>query len=358
MPDAYGDDDGELLQSFVIPIGSVEGVRPGTEFAVYDPDGAVVATLVARTVRINEAVLTSEEYEPVVLPLGARAGVINWRNEDMVLQIYISPEFPYTTELFPLVHTDVPHRYMQVDSLEKAQLSLTHIGDGVVLLRWLAGAMARGPHSERRFTAAGVDWPSILDALSHFHYFLELTSGSTLTAFSLEMHRLLGEYPGRMPDRSGDNGGNLIQDGCVHLRSREDAKYGFTMRNSWYEELFPYLFYFNPIEYTIRRWFVPESAHRAPLTAAGTVVVGMGSEGAFSFTLPPGDTVESSSGFVKMFVSTVYLDLGWIEQRVSPFDDKFHDSGRLFSSREQLETGEGWNSLCVFLTMSNGESGS
>jgi hypothetical protein len=94
---------------------------------------------------------------------------------------------------------------------------------------------------------------------------------------------------------------------------------------------------------------MPPSAHdRPPLYASGTVTVGMGGEGAFCFTLPAGKT--SSSAFIKMFVSTEYIDLAWIEQKISPFDPRFCWTGRLTMSRELLDYSD-WNALCVVLTM-------
>jgi hypothetical protein len=63
------------------------------------------------------------------------------------------------------------------------------------------------------------------------------------------MHRLLGEYPFCRPDLQD---GNRIKDGEVRLTSEIDTQYGFTIRNTSDENLFPYLFYFDPETYTIQ----------------------------------------------------------------------------------------------------------
>jgi hypothetical protein len=51
-----------------------------------------------------------------------------------------------------------------------------------------------------------------------------------------------------------------------------------------------------------------------------------------------------------MFVSTKYLDLGWIEQTVSPFDPEFEGIGRFQMSREPQNHDE-WNALRISLTI-------
>jgi hypothetical protein len=44
----------------------------------------------------------------------------------------------------------------------------------------------------------------------------------------------------------------MIKDGEVVLTSEVGAQYGFTIRNTSEEDLFPYLFYFDPGTYTIQ----------------------------------------------------------------------------------------------------------
>jgi hypothetical protein len=65
------------------------------------------------------------------------------------------------------------------------------------------------------------------------------------------------------------------------------------------------------------------------------VTIGMGSECAFEFTLSPGEL--SSCGFLKLFVTSDYIDLGWIQQELSPFDPRFVGTERLRISHEPLD---------------------
>jgi hypothetical protein len=77
-------------------------------------------------------------------------------------------------------------------------------------------------------------------------------NGSALPGFSLEMHRLKGMYPNREPDRSYGDNGNLNAFNQIHLQPEKGAKYAFLMRNTSPYDLFPYLFYFDPNDYTVK----------------------------------------------------------------------------------------------------------
>jgi hypothetical protein len=77
----------------------------------------------------------------------------------------------------------------------------------------------------------------------------------------------------------------------------------------------------------------------------------MGSERAFDFTLSPGEL--SSCGFLRLFVTSDYIDLGWI-QEVSPFDPRFVGTGRSRMLHESLDlktTSDAMYALTVTLTI-------
>jgi hypothetical protein len=95
------------------------------------------------------------------------------------------------------------------------------------------------------------------DGILRFNQLLLLHNAeSPLTGFTLEVHRLAGEYPQRQPDVTVGNKGNMVdRSNHVWLSSGQEARYGFTIRNKSQEDMFAYLFYFDPDEYTIQvRW--------------------------------------------------------------------------------------------------------
>jgi len=81
----------------------------------------------------------------------------------------------------------------------------------------------------------------------------------------------------------------------------------------------------------------------------------MGSDRAFEFTLSPGELL--SSGYLKLLVTSEYIDLGWMQQELSPFDQRFEATGRLRTLQEPLNfMSTRWDALTVALTIT-GQTG-
>ncbi|KAJ7289261.1 caspase domain-containing protein [Mycena rebaudengoi] len=345
-----------ILRSFLVAIGSVEGVVPATEFAVHDADNDFVCTLFAHSVEIHKTVLVAGPANkiPDIIPDGARAVVSDWKNDAMVLHVYVAPDFPHMDALFPTTEiTRQPkgRKFVQAAAADNADVVLRAEGDDIVIGHRTSTSMETGP--ETRVSRSRISniahLPKVLDGIAHFNYFLERRHGDApLEGVSLEMYRLVGKWPGYGPD---NNIGNMVKLHEARFGLESGAKYGFIFRNDSEEDLFPYLFYFNPEEYTITTWYMPESATaRAPLRSrGGTVTKGMGGDRAFQFRLPKNAT--SSSGFLKLFVSTEHLDLGWIKQEKTPFDPTFEGTGRLSMHLEPFVDKPKWDALRVVLTM-------
>ncbi|KAJ6582424.1 hypothetical protein B0H19DRAFT_1118275 [Mycena capillaripes] len=141
----------------------------------------------------------------------------------------------------------------------------------------------------------------------------------------------------------------MVVDGAVRFTSETGAKYGFTIRNTSPETLVPQLFFFDPDEYTIQKWYPSDKQNGMPLQAnTGTLTRGMGEQKAYEFVLPRDK--RESSGFFKLFVTREVVDLGWIEQPVPLFDAKYPDvDGR--NNKKKLDPTLVWDALTVTLTM-------
>ncbi|KAJ7717107.1 caspase domain-containing protein [Mycena maculata] len=358
----------DILQSFRVDMGSVDGVVPDTEFTVYGPDNNELCTLVAHSVETGKTILVPPGKQPVVMkdgqsvtiPPQSRAEVSDWKNDAMILHVYTPDDFPHTTDLFPKHDITVQpkgRKYVQASSVADADIIIRKVDDDIVIRRLTSTILECHPETRFPLKDNAAHLPLVADGIAHFNYFLERHHGSApLKDFSLEMHRLVGDYPGRRPDlkASPRGDGNLVVDNEVNIPSRAGAKYGFTIRNTSEMDLFPYFFFFDPEEYTISLWYKPESYKVAPLTkktedADGTVTVGMGSERAFEFMLPPDQP--HSSGFLKLFVATQHLDISWIKQNVSPFDPNFQGTPRIQAGQEPLVAIPEWDALTVVLTM-------
>ncbi|KAF7354161.1 Protein TIC 214 [Mycena venus] len=334
--------------SFHVDMGSVEGVVPGTEFAVHvGQDNRFVCALVAQSVLIHETTLvTAKANEMPTIPDYARVVVTDWKNPDMILHVHLAPDFPYTADVFPTTNlTRRPHKFVQATSPMSAGISLRAEGSEIIIQALTSTIMQCRRETRFKLDAHTPRLPVVLDGIAHFNYFLDRHHGSAPLNVALEMYRLAGEYPGRYPDPSV---GNLVQNKEALLPSDPTAKYGFIIKNLSSVDLFPYLFYFNPEKYTISEWYTPPGNAGHPLKRGGEVTVGMGGENAFTFKLPEGET--SSSGFLKLFVSTKFLDLRWLRQ-TTPFDLQFDVTARLDGDRETFEELVTWHALTVIITM-------
>ncbi|KIM75177.1 hypothetical protein PILCRDRAFT_827595 [Piloderma croceum F 1598] len=103
-----------------------------------------------------------------------------------------------------------------------------------------------------------------------------------------------------------------------------DLFYGLRVTNNSDRHLFPYLVYFDPSDYSIQSWYHPPAEiMAAPLPARlkdsgpSELKVGYGqADEAFQFTLADG--ISADVGFLRLFVSTTYVDMSVLEQH-SPF---------------------------------------
>ncbi|KAJ6462404.1 caspase domain-containing protein [Mycena vulgaris] len=344
----------DVSGAYKIMMGSVEGVVTGTEFLINDAGNNTI--LSAHTVSLNHSILRAKENEEPVtkLPDGAMATVSNWNNDEMIMKIYISPNFDSsaTSDLFPdtshLKSLPIPRKFVQEASQAYADIELKKLSDDKFAVKRLRGIIKDTAHIE---SVAGFSLtpekynrlPVIMDGISHFNYFLHKHHASNpILNVSIEMHTLTGPFLNRVPSA------DIFVEKVAKIKYTAGRKYGFTMCNRSQHDLFPYLYYFDPAEYTIEEWYAPPAPRTAPLVAspngkdATRLPIGYGAGGyAFEFELPNGKVVDPC--FLKLFVSTEVLDLTWIEQK-SPFHPDFEGSGRQ-GRRETFEEGPAWDAF-------------
>ncbi|KAJ7208665.1 hypothetical protein GGX14DRAFT_365196 [Mycena pura] len=346
------------MQTYSVDIGAVEGIVPGAEFSAFVGANTPLCVLVASSVHVNRTILIKKGTEHIDIPQGARVKISDWKNEGMILRVYIPPDFPYVADLFTSILASKQrgsHRFIRAPSVEEADILLRSDADDLVL-EHLGGIMGES-QSQQRFSLGshGAHLPVLVDGIAHFKYFLEHhCSGAPFTNFELMMHRLQGEYPTREPDLGFGDGGNLIRNKQARFLPDEDACYGFTIRNTSEMALFPYLFYFDPQKYTIQLWYSPPGKRVPPPLKGrgGELTIGMGGERAFKFWIPSGE--KFNCGILKLFVSAKYLELDWIQQNTSPLDPSFEGTGRLLGQPESFDE-ETWDALNVFLTLTDDE---
>jgi hypothetical protein len=238
-------------------MGTVEGVVPGTEFSAYDLKNNCLCTFVAQSVQVGETILVwkpEKDQSPVDIPPWSRAVVSDWKSSPML--VHAPADFPHTSVLFPTGAVRPPN-FVLAPSLEEAHIVVRSDGEEIVIEPRTSTVLA-GQRKPGFALGDPAHLPHAIDGVAHFSYFLDhANEADQLEGVELEMHRLVGEYPCCTSDLQV---GNMIKDGVVQVTSKAGAKYGFTIRNTSDEDLFPYLFYFDPETYTVQvRTVVPFS---------------------------------------------------------------------------------------------------
>ncbi|KAJ7146545.1 caspase domain-containing protein [Mycena epipterygia] len=344
-------------KAFLIPIGSFEGVDEEILFPVLTPNGGNTDySLKAKIVGINQTLLFPQNLSDPIPP-GFRVAVTSWKER---VSMYIPSDL--ASKVFPLLGAK---RFDRAESQNTAEIILTRVHDTVTITRKVGKTIKYADNACFSLETVGDRGLSTtIGGIAHFHFFLERRnkpeSGSMeMKKIQLKMCPLKGDIPRRQPISTRNNDGNIVKESNglykVEIPSSKDIRYGFEICNGTNQDLFPYLFYFDPNRYIIKHWYIPPSAlDGAPLKAnGGKVSVGMGGEGAFWFTLPPGST--KSTCFIKLFVSTRYLDLAWIEQKKSPWEKNFDSEGvsRIYDHRDTFRKPD-WGALEVVMKMNEG----
>ncbi|KAJ7752244.1 hypothetical protein DFH07DRAFT_941515 [Mycena maculata] len=387
------------------PAGAVGpvGVVVGTEFLVLDRDNRTVYTLVAQEVKVEEMILMlhPSANQEVVLPENAsvalmgrdpmpvveitrmfrvamgretrindsgaasmcrpqsrspgnaRAVVSDWKNNNMILRVFVPEDFAHLEALFPTKSqsNSVFHRELCKGAAHIA-LSIAEDPKHIVVERFTQIFQCE-PKAHFPFPSdPETRLPNVLSGIAHFNYFLEQrhksmfstpSAISPLNGVSLEAFRLEGEFPMRKPV-----GKNLVTNNKISLKWDQNANYGILIRNPTAHDLFPYLFAFDPTDYTIVLLHEPHGRQDMLRSNGGQVTRGMGGEPALKLgPLPQG--MEKSSSFLKLFVATKAINIGWIKQKNSPFDAEFDSYPRMKITQEIFP--DTWDAFRITTTL-------
>ncbi|KAK7008274.1 Metacaspase-7 [Favolaschia claudopus] len=343
-PDAGADDIASL---FKVDMGSVVGVVTETEFKAYDTHGTFLCVMVAHTVLAQHSILRQKDKPFIHIPNLSRAEVFDWKHDSMILHVYTPSDFPHTGALFSSTRTLTP-RFVQASSLADAQIALSvDRRSGEVVVEPLTRTMKKALQAVSfPMTPNPSHLLDAIDGVAHFNYFLDrVNTEDPVKGVTLEMYRLEGEYPLRRPDSRR----NLVQGDAVCCAAEADAKYGFKICSNFPVALYAYVFYFDPETFTIQEWYSPDGRASPPLKDNEFIPLGMSGHDAFKFALEPGKA--TSSGFIKLFVTREFVDLGWIRQTTEPFKADFKGTGRVKVTREQFNSQATWGTLTVLLTL-------
>ncbi|KAF8489299.1 caspase domain-containing protein [Gautieria morchelliformis] len=290
--------------------GWIHGVVKGTEFVVHPNRG----TFMASEVRSHSCDLVYKDGPKCQISTEARALMFIGKS----LALYLQPGIGDSDV------SGVSDRYTIVSQPAAAHV-VVHSRDKRYL--YLAGADKRVPDSCK--TRSGPllpgEMPSVLDKMAYFNFHLHRGNGDRPLHDYIKLELVpLKTIPGghRIPihDDSVTLDDNDNKDNCV--TNLAPFKYGLTLKNNFNCSIFPYLFCFKPSKCAILSYYVPTSRETPPLGPGSPGqpsklgIVGYGAEGGdpVMFTLPQGKSTDTV--FLKLFVSTTYVDLNIVEQRI------------------------------------------
>ncbi|KAJ7717814.1 hypothetical protein B0H16DRAFT_1798870 [Mycena metata] len=306
-----------------VDTGSMRGVVVGTQFiperdARCDLEPQLV--LVAVSVNLNSSMLIpTEPVENLVLPEGTRLIVSDWKNDAVMMKVYVHPgEIPQ----FAVSDVSVQRRgpkFLVVECPNNADLAVRRISEAEFSITRLDPKLSRYVVPDVKLNVPLENPPLRPWCGGPVQLLLGEAQWKRLVGKRSQdkMYRLGGEYGARVPNLEL---GNLLIDNEARFRLEPEGKYGFAICNYSQYDLFPYLFYFDPATYSVDAWYKPQSpTMEPPLKAKSSpeptrITVGYGAGGgyAFQFVIPEG--VTSDTGFLKLFVSTKYLEMSHVEQ--------------------------------------------
>ncbi|KAK0234488.1 hypothetical protein EDD85DRAFT_774432 [Armillaria nabsnona] len=188
----------------------------------------------------------------------------------------------------------------------------------------------------------------ILQSSADFYWYLRHSNKrSPLATSTLECMKLkeTGEYTDDLEEvlRPDPNGHNLNVGGVIMVDVDEEGIYGFKITDAMSVPLYVWMFYFDVSDLSISSYYQPGGAKNntdVSLPPGESLAIGYGASGTVPhmYTLREGQDVDV--GFLKLFLSTEYMDLSGIVQE-SPFTE-IRGGARAVPESRRL-----WDSMCV-----------
>jgi hypothetical protein len=332
-------------QTVRVDPGSIHGVVVGTEFTVQDHGRK--GLLIVDEVHSDSSILSLKVDDcESTLPEIGRVLVSDWKNPKKILTVFI--EWDFEQRLASVLSQpdrgtqNYEPQWVQVDDPSTAIVKLSSNSGRSFKINTSFDIIPESPSTIPRFEQEHElnDLQNVLHAVAHFHYhLLHNDSHEIEQKVRTELYLLTNVEGEHVPNLEV---GNLLKgsnDAKVALD--EHANYGFTIVNDTEHNLYPYLFFFDPSDYSIgvRSPFSVKQSFRLAETddtdhqllydppptpplrgrthlnsSSLSIGYGVGGGQPFEFPLsgPAGERPDMA--FIKLFVSTTHVDLDIITQ--------------------------------------------
>jgi hypothetical protein len=233
--------------------GLTLGIGAGTRFKIRGPEAQDLGALIVESgedVKASQCCAKAElsENHQGSIPQGAKALLHHWclGNEPLRVALDAGIERP-----------DVPASVEIVDRHSNPDLVVVENGDNLVLDRQRPQFIVTTTNVRRLELpgrAGKVALESVLTRVARFHYhLLRKGPGNLAGMITLELCRVKQGSDGRHHKSEWDpKPGASVMDIELDLPFDPEARYGMVITNHSKHKLYPYLFYFDPSEYSIR----------------------------------------------------------------------------------------------------------
>jgi hypothetical protein len=234
---------------YKVEAGSIHGVIVGTEFAIQShTEDIILVTVVVDA--FQSTVKSKRENTLFDIPDGTRSVVSNWGKPMLRVRFHFHPP---TGNLFSAVGANVC-----------ADVAVLREGRDALLLERLDPLIPR--HANRLVEIKQEPISGVLDAVAHFNFHLYRHNGAhpLNQQVTVRLHRLKNEngvYNPTGDDLLAHDPEEVFSDVDAPYDIKEvkeavisdmDAYYGLTLENHSQFRLFPYVFYFDPSDYSIQ----------------------------------------------------------------------------------------------------------
>ncbi|KAJ7227550.1 hypothetical protein C8J57DRAFT_202591 [Mycena rebaudengoi] len=255
---------------FQVDIGSTCGAVTGTEFRVFSGGGAI-GCLVAQEVEPHHSILKALDRDDssAEMPENAKVVVSSWKHGLTKIALASGLDsLVYSQISAALTHSRDAHsepQFVLVTDASAADIELRYaLSQNSLTIGALQGLLKEEEVPAPAFPFVPARLADTIDAIAHFHYFLDKHSSTTpIPGVTLQLHSLRGNYRfGCKPSP------DLLENNRATLTDT-NTRYAFTVCNTSSYSLFAYLFYFDPNDYSISALYVPASpTMNSPLAAS------------------------------------------------------------------------------------------
>ncbi|KAG6901492.1 hypothetical protein C0995_011170 [Termitomyces sp. Mi166 len=334
--------------------GEAHGVTKGAEFVIYSD--TLMTSAVGSVVAVNTAPFTTQcsavdgtlfTHSQLAYALQTRVG----KKQD--IRLFIEPHDAFLDLFIKLgqdmqrSNTDPRKRSFRLvnDACEEPDLVIrTH--EGLVRFEIRDRICRQYGLTYMPFNDVGADETeyllTILRSAADFYWRLRYSNkDSSLTQrVKVECFELVptGELTPELDDVFEANGQNLNLNGVIFADVKDDVDtlYGYRIINTSNKPLYVALFYFDMSDLSIAPYYLPGTAGQGQadfsLPANGSLTIGFGDGGWAPRTYYLRENQDVDVGFLKLYVSTTYVDYSIGIEQPSPFQ---RSRGNIFTPRNR-----------------------